>query len=152
MAAPHREVVNQIWAWILDEVQAASGWTAYVEEPQTPPLEPALAVWWDNGVPLPSENTTAVVGGWLGTLDTYGIQYTEPAPDGGARLLRDEDNDESMEQNMTAVVGVIFNHTRDLPPPNHDMRWAAHQKLPGTRTAVVGWQITVQVRRPVDFS
>jgi hypothetical protein len=140
--------VDQIAAWILDEVPQSAGWIFYAEEPITLPASPCCAVWWDNGVPYSSENT---IGGWLGTLDTYGIRYSEPAPD-QPRLVRDEDNAATMEEVLTAVIAVIFNHAGDLPAPNHDMRWAGHSKLPISRSSVVGWQVTVQVRRPVDFS
>jgi hypothetical protein len=141
--------VDQIAAWILDEVPQAAGWTFYAEEPITLPGSPCCAVWWERGAPLVEENT---IGGWLGTLDSYGIRYTQPAPE-APRLLRDEDSDADLEESLTAVVAVIFNHAPDLPAPNHDMRWAGHSKLPTSNDFMfTGWEVQVEVKRPVDFA
>lgn len=148
MSTPHRDVVNQLAAWIVDEVPAASGWTFYVEEPITLPEEPACAVWWERGDPLPEENTT----GWIGTIDTYGIRFTEPASSNSG-LLRDEDEESSLEADMEAVVATLFNHTADLPASNHDMRWGGYSKLPTSNDFLfAGWEITVFVRRQVSFT
>lgn len=145
---PHRDVVDTLAAWLMAEVPGADAWTWYAEEPITPPGEPACAVWWDNSVPFTPDNT---IGGWLGSAETYGIRYTEPAT-AQPRLVRDESADAAIEESMTAAIACVFAHTGDLAAPSHDMRWAGHSKLPSSRDSVIGWQITVVVRRDISFT
>jgi hypothetical protein len=145
--------VQQLAEWIQAEVPEAADWTFYAEEPIAYPNSPCCVVWWDNAGPNPDANTIAIVGGWLGSIDTYGVRYTEPATDQG-RLLKDEARGEQLEAIMDAVVAVVFNHTKDLTVANcHDLRWTGHARIAPTEGFLrSGFEVSFQVNREIPYS
>ena len=152
MTSPYRAVVDQVVTWISQEIPESADWTFYVEEPLT--LQgTGCAVWWERDDARPEGNTTFTLGGWALFEDTYGIRYWTPAPE-QARLTLSEEALALMEQTITDVRNVLFNHTTDLPAPNGELSYRGASKFMSHVADIDfrGFEIAFSVPRRIDYT
>ena len=151
MTSPQRLFVDQLTAWITDEVEDTEGWAIRKEEPRDWSGGQELAVWWLGDEPFDQDSTT----GWLGLVDLYAVRYTEPADD-AARVASDEAAGDVLSETLQQVRAAIVKH-RGLPAGQlanaSEMAYSGSRKLGDEDNAsgVRGFQVLVRVRRPEQY-
>ena len=80
--------MDQLAAYITDEVDDTQDWNVIREEPADYTGGKNLAIWWLGDEPFADDSTT----GYLGLVDNYSVRYWEPAVE-ASRAAVDEPAD-----------------------------------------------------------
>ena len=151
MTSPVRLFVDQLLAWIKDEVDDTEGWHVHKEQPRDWTSGQNLAVWWLGDEPFDQDSTT----GWLGLVDLYVLRYWEPADD-ATRVATDETAGDTLSETLQQVRRTIALH-RGLPAGQlagaSEMAYGGSRKLGDEDDAsgVRGFQVVIRVRRPESY-
>ena len=153
MTSPQRLFIDQLVAWLKDEVEDTDDWEIIREEPRNISGQQTLAVWWVGDAVFTDDSTT----GWLGLVDTYALTYTEPA-DEGTRVTEDEDAGDLLSEKLQQVRRCILLHRGLVSAANlagaFVMEYAGSRKLGATDDApgVRGFAVEIRVRRPESYT
>lgn len=151
MTSPVRLFVDQLLAWITDEVEDTEDWKPWKEEPRDYAPGKNLAIWWLGDELEPGDSTT----GWQGLVDLYALRYWEPA-DETARAAVDEAAGDVISETVQQVRQCIVAH-KHLPAAQLGdasfMDYAGSRKLGAEDDAsgVRGFTVLIRVHRPQGY-